>query len=196
MNYSSTSKLKMGRQQSRLSSVDRLRYPKISPILMCVGRQDNHHKVRASCRHNKFVCILNNMPRGRKTTMSMNRSSPPSDLRMGEEMMILGGSYQSLALRCWKNNEKEDTTCFAYVIMWLRNGKLKATKIRHENLETKSEWQDRNDNADSYMEAMFIQFPKVARMAEKFIHTVFDHGAKDQDHFVDLIFFQPCHHGD
>lgn len=115
--------------------------------------------------------------------------SPPSDPRMREEMKILGGSYQSLALRCWKNSEKEDTSCFAYVIMWLKNGKLKATKIKHENLETKSEWQDRNDNADSYMEAMFIQFPKVARMAEKLVHTLIDHGAKDHDDFADLNLF-------
>ena len=104
-------------------------------------------------------------------------------------MVILGGTWESLALRCWENKEKEPTACFTYVILWLSNEKLKATKIRHENLEPKSEWQGRKDNAASYLEAMFIQFPKVARLAEKFVHTLVDHGANDPQDFADLNLF-------
>lgn len=115
--------------------------------------------------------------------------SPPDDERMGYEVKILGGSFEAKVKRCWINNEKEATECFTNVIMWMKNGTVRESRIKHSNFEKMTEWRKRGDNVDSFTEAMFHQFPMIANEAERFIKHVVEKGARTHEDFSDLNVF-------
>lgn len=113
----------------------------------------------------------------------------PTDDRMGAELKLLGGIYEKLAKRCWKNKTVPPTESYVYVILWLKSGHVKATRIMKKHVEVKKVWEKQAAEAETFTEAMFLQFPSVARMAERFVKCAVEKGARNHEDFAELNIF-------
>ena len=79
----------------------------------------------------------------------------------GAAIKFVGGTYQGLY--GWLNRDRQCSTCFVYVIVALKAGKEKCTKVRHENYVLRTAIR----NPTNYEEAAVQQHADIDAMLRR-----------------------------